>query len=77
MGTDLNSHADALENLASTFEEESRRIITVDLISAPSIKTNQQTILSNIELRSSWMDPITVFLCHDKLPKEKIKVHKL
>ncbi|GFY99152.1 chitin elicitor receptor kinase 1 [Actinidia rufa] len=79
VGRDLNSHADALAGLASTFE--GGRIIAVDLISAPSIEPsieiNQKTILSNVELGPSWMDPIDAFLCHDKLPEDKKEAHKL
>ena len=70
-GEGLNSHADALTSLASIFEREIVRTIIIDLISGPNHEMQQESILVNTELGLSWMDPIVIFLWHDKLPEYK------
>ena len=77
VGRDLNSHADALVGLASVFEGEIGQTITVNLISAPSHEMPQESILVNTELGPSWMDPIVIFLRHDKLSEDKRETYKL
>ena len=62
VGRDLNSQVYALTGLASVFEGENGRIITMDLISVPNNEINQKSILSNIELGPNWIDPIADFL---------------
>ncbi|GFZ05322.1 hypothetical protein Acr_17g0008940 [Actinidia rufa] len=47
VGRDLNSHVDALANLASIFGWEAGRTIVVKVISAPSLETQQKSVLTN------------------------------
>ena len=77
VGSDLNSHSDALAGLESVFERETKWTIAIDLISAPNHEVSQESILVNTELGLRWMDPIVNFLQHDKLPEDKREVHKL
>ena len=51
--------------------------MTIDLISVPNHKINQEVVLINTELGPSWMDPIAEFLCHDKFPEDKKEYLKL
>ena len=53
MGIYLNSHVDSLTGLESAFKGETRRIITVDLVSIPSYEIHQEFVLCNIELDGS------------------------
>ena len=53
LGRYLNSHVDALTGFASIFEREICQTITVDLISAPSHKVPQESILVNTKLGPS------------------------
>ena len=53
LGKDLNSHANALADLASISEGEIEKTIIVDLISAPSHEISQESILVNTELGPS------------------------
>ena len=53
VGKDLNSHANALEGLASAFEGEVGRTILVDVISATSLKMPHELVLVNTELGPS------------------------
>ena len=59
VGRDLNSYVNALADLALVFEREIGRTIVVDLISVPSHEIHQESVLSNTELGTSWMDKIT------------------
>ena len=77
VGRDLNSHVDALANLASVFGWEVGRTIAVKVISAPSLKTQQKSILTNYELGQSWMDPIVSIMQYDKLLDDKKEAHKI
>ena len=71
MGRDLNSHANALEGLASIFKGEAGRTIAVELISVPSHEILQELVLASTELGPRWMDSIVNFIQHDKLPEDK------
>ena len=77
VGKDINSHADALAGLVSIFEGESGRSIAVELISDPSLKIQQESILINNELGPSWMDLIVNFMQNYKLPENKREAHKI
>ena len=57
VGRDLNSHVDALTDLALAFEWENVWIIAMDLVVVPSYEIRQKSILSNTEIGPS----------HDKL----------
>ena len=62
VGRDLNRHAVALASLASVFEGEAGRTISVELISAPILEIPQEFVLINTKLGPSWKDPIVNFI---------------
>ncbi|GFS31847.1 hypothetical protein Acr_00g0019520 [Actinidia rufa] len=74
---ELNAHADALAALASIFEGEIGRTVTIDIVSVLSIEEEQKSVLVNMELGPSWMDPIVNYLRTDKLPDDKREAHKI
>ncbi|GFS36152.1 hypothetical protein Acr_00g0044380 [Actinidia rufa] len=71
VGREFNAHAYALASLASIFEGDIGRTVTVDVISVPSIEETQISILVNTELGPSWMDPIRKLFATDQLPDAK------
>jgi ribonuclease HI len=79
VGREHNGHADSLAGLASSVAPDFRRTITVEVQDSPSIMKSSQAIVCQIEMRPSWMDPITDYLTKDILPadqKEATKIRK-
>uniref|UniRef100_A0A2N9GFR7 Uncharacterized protein n=1 Tax=Fagus sylvatica TaxID=28930 RepID=A0A2N9GFR7_FAGSY len=79
VGREHNGHADSLVGLASSVAPDFRRTITVEVQDSPSIMKSSQAIVCQIEIRPSWMDPITDYLTKDILPadqKEATKIRK-
>ena len=77
VGRELNSHADALANLASAMEAEKRRTMKVEILDSPSIDIQQGTKVLCIDHELSWMDPIIAYLKHDRLPQNEKEAKKL
>ncbi|GFZ05420.1 hypothetical protein Acr_17g0009920 [Actinidia rufa] len=74
---ELNAHADSLAALAAVFKGEIGRTVIVNIVSAPSIKETQKSVLVNMELGLSWMDPIVNYLRTDKLPDDKREAYRI
>ncbi|GFZ09156.1 hypothetical protein Acr_20g0009640 [Actinidia rufa] len=74
---ELNAHVDALVALASIFEGDIGRTVTVHIVSVPSIKEEPKSVLVNTELGPSWMDSIVNYLRTDKLPDNKREAYKI
>ncbi|GFS42946.1 hypothetical protein Acr_00g0082720 [Actinidia rufa] len=77
VGREFNAHADALASLASIFEGDIGRTVAVEVISVPSIKETQISVLVNTELGPSWMDPIVNYMQTDQLSDDKREAHKI
>ncbi|GFZ04763.1 hypothetical protein Acr_17g0003350 [Actinidia rufa] len=70
-----NKKADALANLASTFEFISDRCIPLEFLASPSIGVANQ-ILQTKKI-STWMDEIIAYLQRRTLPKDKLQARRL
>ncbi|GFY89059.1 hypothetical protein Acr_06g0009990 [Actinidia rufa] len=70
-----NKKADALVNLASTFEFISDRCIPLEFLASPSIGVANQILLTEESL--TWMDEIIAYLQGGTLPKDKLQAHHL
>ena len=79
VGREHNGHADSLAGLASSVAPDFRKTITVEVQDFLSVAENGQGSICQIEMVSSWMDPILDYLSKDILPanqKEAAKVRK-
>lgn len=70
-----NKKADALANLASTFEFISNRYVPLEFLASPSIGITNQVLQA--EESPTWMDEITAYLQDGILPKEKLQARRL
>ncbi|GFZ15785.1 hypothetical protein Acr_25g0001940 [Actinidia rufa] len=70
-----NKKADALANLASTFEFISNRCIPLELLASPSIGVANQILQTEENL--TWMDEIIAYLQRGILPKDKLQARRL
>ena len=65
VGRELNSHADALANLASAIEAGKKRIVEVEVREKSSIDDrddHEDHEIMCVDLGPSWMDPIIAYL---------------
>ena len=65
-----NRKADALANLASTFDFISDRSIPLEFMSNPSIEIAKP--ICPTETNPTWMDEIITYLQHGALPTDKL-----
>lgn len=73
---DQNRHADGLAALAAALETTSSRTIQVEILSSPSIGSDE--IVLDIEVPSpSWMDEIIAYLQKDELPVDKHQRYRI
>ncbi|GFY92470.1 hypothetical protein Acr_08g0008660 [Actinidia rufa] len=70
-----NKKADALANLASTFEFLSDRCIPLEFLASPSIGVANQILQTDESL--TWMDEIIAYLQGGTLPTDKLQAHHL
>ncbi|GFZ03434.1 hypothetical protein Acr_16g0000580 [Actinidia rufa] len=70
-----NKKADALANLASTFEFISDRCIPLEFLACPSIGVTNQILQT--EERPTWMDEIVAYLQGGILPTDKLQARRL
>ncbi|GFS38940.1 hypothetical protein Acr_00g0060370 [Actinidia rufa] len=70
-----NKKADALANLASTFEFISDRCIPLEFLASPSIGIANQILQP--EESPTWMDEIVAYLQKGTLPKDKLQARRL
>ncbi|GFS37725.1 hypothetical protein Acr_00g0053660 [Actinidia rufa] len=77
VGREFNAHADALASLTSTFKGNHGRTVAVDVVSIPNIEEAQSSVLVNMQLGPSWMDPIVNYLQTNLLSDDKKEAHKI
>ena len=83
MARGQNRHADSLATLASAMTEDIPRIIKVELITKPSIKTVTDVDVVGINVTAisitepCWMDPIIDFLAIDRILDDKKEASKV
>ncbi|GFZ06814.1 hypothetical protein Acr_18g0009840 [Actinidia rufa] len=70
-----NKKADALANLASTFEFLSDRCIPLEFLASPRIGVANQILQT--EESPTWMDEIIAYLQRGTLPKDKLQARRL
>ncbi|GFZ15860.1 hypothetical protein Acr_25g0002690 [Actinidia rufa] len=70
-----NKKADALANLASTFEFISDRCIPLEFLASPSIEVANQVL--RVEESLTWMAEIIIYLQEGTLPKDKLQARRI
>ncbi|GFZ01032.1 hypothetical protein Acr_14g0006670 [Actinidia rufa] len=70
-----NKKADALANLASTFEFISDRCIPLEFLTSPSIGIANQVLQT--EENPTWLDEIIAYLQEGILPRDKLQARRL
>ncbi|XP_075649957.1 uncharacterized protein LOC142620478 [Castanea sativa] len=71
-----NRHSDSLATLASSVADGVPRLIRVELVAKPSIKTG--TRVSQITTAwQCWMDPIVDFLAEDRIPSDEMEAARV
>ena len=71
-----NGHADALATIASSVDSKMEKTIDVEYLPRPSIEIEHNQVMC-IELKPSWMDPITAYLKQGTLHPDSKEVHKV
>uniref|UniRef100_A0A2N9GX46 Uncharacterized protein n=1 Tax=Fagus sylvatica TaxID=28930 RepID=A0A2N9GX46_FAGSY len=67
---EYNSHADILAKLATVLDSDLHRIVTVEVLSAPSTLIDSVDRVCGTCTEASWMDPLIAYLRDDCLPKD-------
>ena len=70
-----NKKADALANLASTFDFISDRSIHLEFLPNPSIDIIEP--VCSVEADPTWMDEIIAYLQHGTLPTDKLQARRI
>ncbi|XP_057480460.1 uncharacterized protein LOC130767578 [Actinidia eriantha] len=70
-----NKKADALANLASSFDFISDRSIPMEFLAGPSIQTD--VVVFNTEEGPTWMDDIFAYLQYGTLPQDKLQACRI
>ncbi|GFY88878.1 hypothetical protein Acr_06g0008180 [Actinidia rufa] len=70
-----NKKADALANLASTFEFISDRCIPLKFLASPSIEV--ANLVLQIGEKPTWMDEIIAYLQEGTLPRDKLQTRRI
>ncbi|XP_057503539.1 uncharacterized protein LOC130787093 [Actinidia eriantha] len=70
-----NKQADALANLASSFDFISDRSIPMEFLAGPSIQSD--FVVFNAEEGSTWMDDIFAYLQYGTLPQDRLQARRI
>ena len=70
-----NSNADALAKLATSRDAELLCLVPIEIIPEPSIV--KRDLVGAIDLESSWIDEIVVYLKEDKLPEDREQARRV
>ncbi|GFY95599.1 hypothetical protein Acr_10g0009840 [Actinidia rufa] len=70
-----NKKADALANLASTFDFISDRCIPLEFLTSPSIEV--ANLVLQVEESPTWMDETIIYLQDGALPKDKLQARRI
>ena len=72
-----NTYADSLATLATSTTQDLPRVILVEDLRASTPTKRDLPQIHQIKLGPSWMNPISMFLEREVLPKEKSKAEKV
>ena len=72
-----NTHADSLATLATSSAQDLPQVILVEDLCTPTPIKRDLLQVHQIKLGPSWMNPISMFLEREVLPKEKSKAEKV
>ncbi|XP_030941687.1 uncharacterized protein LOC115966627 [Quercus lobata] len=72
-----NTHADSLATVATSSTRNFPRVIIVEDLHTSTSPEKDVRQVHQVNLASSWMDPILKFLESDTLPEEKIEAEKI
>ena len=72
-----NTHADSLATLATYSVQSLPWVILIEDLCKPMEIKGEVAHVHQVKVRSSWMDPIVLFLREDILPKDKSEVNKV
>ena len=72
-----NTHAGSLATLATSSAQDLPRVILIEDLCNPTPLHKDMPRIHQIKLGPSWMDPISLFLERDILPKEKSEAEKV
>jgi len=72
-----NTHADSLATLATSSAQGLPRVILVEDLCKPTEMREEKVLIHQDRVRSSWMDPIILFLKNNILLEEKGEVDKV
>ena len=71
IGREHNSHANVLAKLATALETDLHRMVTIEILSAPSSLINSPDRVCTTGSVASWMDPLIAYLWDDCLPEDQ------
>ena len=72
-----NTHVDSLATFATSSAQNLPQVIIVEDLRTPTPTRKDILQVHQVNLASSWMDPILQFLESDTLPEEKIEAEKI
>ena len=72
-----NTHTDSLATIATSSTQNLPWIILVEDLYKPTEVKREVVHVHQVRVRSSWMDPMVLFLNMDILPEEKSEVDKI
>ena len=72
-----NAEADALAQLASTKDADQLKVIPVETLNSPSIKTMESQTVNCVTTKDSWMIPLIQYFKDDVFPEDKKKARLL
>ena len=72
-----NTHTDSLAPLATSSTQSFPRVIIVEDLYTPTPPETDVCQVHQVNLASSWMDPIVKYLESDILPEEKVEDEKI
>ena len=72
-----NTHADSLATLATSLAQDLPRVILIEDLYTPTSLHKDMPRIHQVNLSSSWMDPISLYLEIDILPEKKSEAEKV
>ena len=72
-----NTHANSLATLTTSSAQDLPRVILVEDLCTPTLLHKDMPWIHQINLGPSWIDPISLFLERDILPKERSEAEKV
>ena len=72
-----NTHADSLATLVTSSAQDLPKVILIEDLYTPTSLHKDMPQIHQVNLGSSWMDPISLYLERDILPEEKSEAEKV